>query len=948
MFIIDPYSFVVAQVILPTISIAIGSGYAGSLYEVRNGGTGNWQADGVHILGATNSTYTMTIANEGKSLRWVRSDGAIANSIEMWVPSDGAGLLEWLDVRDASTLTLSSDGSRVTTIRSKVTGVARTEQTGSPYYRTDASTGLPYLEGAGDGRPIGALPFKGPSLFAVIAGRTGSNQYERLVSLGNDSSENDWGDARRTALFKRDASTNRMDTERAGSQRARISFTETTIPSHVVGVQHTPTTAVMYLDGVPDTSTSGSFAPLAEFDFTHISIMGATNFGDKAKGRLGCVVIYAVEASLRLRQLVEGFVAHTQKLTSLLPSNHPYKTLAPTIPDFEPMTVSVVSGSGYAGSIYGIKNGGTGNWQIDGVDVAGETRQTYVLKVADEGKVLRWKRSDGALSNVIEMWVPRDLGSNLAFWYDALDPAGRTVVSGLVSSFLDKSGKGAHLNQATAANRPQSAATEVIFNNTTSLKTDGNLGVSGASPRTMYVVGRRFESGVNAYALFHGAESTGNAFGIDLNNASTGITAIAWGKDVAVGPARAEVVMAGLRLGSDGVMRASLNGQDAAQTYSDLNTSASPLLMGYRPGQAGRVAIREALMVANALSAADEARLQGYLAWRNGLEATLPGHHPYRYSPPYALGGSSILILVQSGSGYAGSTYAVINGGTGKWQADGVDIAGATGSTYVLSEANEGKAISWLRSDKVASNTIEMWLPTDLAGYVDDLNPILANVELVSSKVSRVTNTGPRGNFTQPTAANQPSYDTAGQTISNGILTTPETAEQTNYGGFIFAIAANAGNISAVSNWPQALSIAGFDNGGSYTNGTALFAGGNVMRFGSEWDKPTQAAISQIDVSGGAMFSVYGRVSSTQSEISVNGEYLKTGIASGRRIRRKTVGVAAEQGGRAWQGRIARVLMGDSAPTPEDVARLQGWARWKYGAGLVPDHQYSAAGPRVK
>lgn len=76
-------------------------------------------------------------------------------------------------------------------------------------------------------------------------------------------------------------------------------------------------------------------------------------------------------------------------------------------------------------------------------------------------------------------------------------------------------------------------------------------------------------------------------------------------------------------------------------------------------------------------------------------------------------------VTISEGSGYAGSTLAVANGGTGTWQVDAAendswaDIPNAINNTYV--KTSDGAPIRWRRSsDGVTSNVIHMWTPADL------------------------------------------------------------------------------------------------------------------------------------------------------------------------------------------------------------------------------------------
>ncbi|MCC7320323.1 MAG: hypothetical protein IT542_05015 [Rubellimicrobium sp.] len=68
-------------------------------------------------------------------------------------------------------------------------------------------------------------------------------------------------------------------------------------------------------------------------------------------------------------------------------------------------------------------------------------------------------------------------------------------------------------------------------------------------------------------------------------------------------------------------------------------------------------------------------------------------------------------IAVDSGTGLAGSVYRATR--AGQWTADGQPIAGATGTTWVMTPAHEGAAIRC-----GASNAIEIWVPSDLPGIL--------------------------------------------------------------------------------------------------------------------------------------------------------------------------------------------------------------------------------------
>lgn len=68
---------------------------------------------------------------------------------------------------------------------------------------------------------------------------------------------------------------------------------------------------------------------------------------------------------------------------------------------------------------------------------------------------------------------------------------------------------------------------------------------------------------------------------------------------------------------------------------------------------------------------------------------------------------ASPVISITSGSGYAGSVYSSTV--AGQWTADGVAIAGATGTAWTMTAVQEGKAIRC-----GGSNVIRMWTPAAL------------------------------------------------------------------------------------------------------------------------------------------------------------------------------------------------------------------------------------------
>ncbi|MBR0557928.1 hypothetical protein J5J10_19740 [Ciceribacter sp. L1K23] len=140
------------------------------------------------------------------------------------------------------------------------------------------------------------------------------------------------------------------------------------------------------------------------------------------------------------------------------------------------------------------------------------------------------------------------------------------------------------------------------------------------------------------------------------------------------------------------------------------------------------------------------------------------------------LSSPSLTIAIASGGGYAGSLYRASRPG-GQWHADGVPIAGASGPEWTMTMALEGAAITY-RLGPQTSNTIKMWMPTDLpasyrinGGWWDPKRSITTS----SGRVSAIADQFGVRPMVQATVANQPDYTPAASDGGPAIVW-PETA----------------------------------------------------------------------------------------------------------------------------------------------------------------------------
>ena len=225
-------------------------------------------------------------------------------------------------------------------------------------------------------------------------------------------------------------------------------------------------------------------------------------------------------------------------------------------------------------------------------------------------------------------WTPADLGAALSLWLDAADAATVTLNGSTVSQWRDKSGNGNHANQSTAANQPEIGAFTqnglnlitvrnipkfmsvanspimrmgfgvVNIRNTTSLSDILVIGSTSTNTHEFFIRNGSPQVSFDGLGATNGKYNLdGGAFsGFAEDHTASSLGCHIWG----------------------GVFASSNN----------LNNIIS------RPG--GNVSsiggdIGEIVWVTSELADADRQKLEGYLAWKWGLQANLPVNHPYRY-----------------------------------------------------------------------------------------------------------------------------------------------------------------------------------------------------------------------------------------------------------------------------------------------------------------------------
>jgi len=241
-------------------------------------------------------------------------------------------------------------------------------------------------------------------------------------------------------------------------------------------------------------------------------------------------------------------------------------------------------------------------------------------------------------SRNIPLWTPAQIST--ALWLDAADASTITLNGSTVSQWNDKSGNGRNVSQPTASAQPTSNTRTLNGLNVL----DFNVDIIGRStpfvtintPWLVYSV-ITFDSftGNPVYIGLQGAQTThmgwSNNGNIQFYNNSTGVVGLSGVVITANTPAFVGVQYDTTNL--TGLYNGAAQGSPAVTILADtalfnIGSHASGA-SNYFDG-----AIGEIVFIQSTVSLSNRQKLEGYLAWKWGLQANLPVGHPYKNSPP--------------------------------------------------------------------------------------------------------------------------------------------------------------------------------------------------------------------------------------------------------------------------------------------------------------------------
>jgi hypothetical protein len=230
-------------------------------------------------------------------------------------------------------------------------------------------------------------------------------------------------------------------------------------------------------------------------------------------------------------------------------------------------------------------------------------------------------------------------------WLDAADATTLTLSGSNVSEWRDKSGVGIHHIQTTASNQPTYGIDSVygkpgiLFNGTSTFLTQSNTSlfpISNTNTYSIFTAHRVSSNSANIHTIYRGVtglerhwfrwQSTFANFLADRD--PEGYISFASNN---VGAMNGTSSFVNDTTTSSGY----INGTLIATVSKTSSAISQYLAVGGKPGELMSGSIFEVIVFNRVVTATERQQLEGYLAWKWGLQSSLPSStHPYRTFKP--------------------------------------------------------------------------------------------------------------------------------------------------------------------------------------------------------------------------------------------------------------------------------------------------------------------------
>jgi hypothetical protein len=582
----------------------------------------------------------------------------IATGGSAFSPSSITSMAVWLDSSDPTYMVVS--GSNVSAFLDKSGNNRSTiNKYGSVYAASNdqnSLTSVVFNTGGFTGN-FGST-YTGSEVTGFIVG-TMSNvtpTYDRYMSIGVLGT-GEPGNNLYANLIYRDTNVSSLGTDRNGSYVGPIN-----VPANntyfIASARQGSNSTFLGVNGAIPTTTAGRAAAFGYSGYG-IGVGTTANLAQSVRGKIGEWLIYHANLAPFDRQKVEGYLAWKWGLDSNLPTTHPFKTAAP-------INTSVFSPSSF---------GGLQVW-LD----ANDPSATGVTP-SNGTSITTWADKSGNGRNAVSV------------------STAATVVTNTLNSKAVLNTTGTSRYNITYSSIPASYSAFAVYTVTSN---DGAYQrvIHGGTDNVLFF---GVQGGQNV-ATFVGNGSTWNDFAA---NSPTVSALNNWRMvDMLNNSSNTQLTPF-----TDGSAQTAKTG--SATSFNDL-VVMSHASSGDPQRLKGRVA--EILFYSRVLAADDRQTVEGYLAWKWGLQGNLPTTHPYKFLSPASNYSAAVVpqgLLVNfdatsySGSGAwtntasLGTNYnATVENGTPSKNAagNGVVFNGATNFTFsnpVL--GNAWTAVTWVK-----------------------------------------------------------------------------------------------------------------------------------------------------------------------------------------------------------------------------------------------------------
>lgn len=250
----------------------------------------------------------------------------------------------------------------------------------------------------------------------------------------------------------------------------------------------------------------------------------------------------------------------------------------------------------------------------------------------------------------LTLWTPSQISTTM--WLDAADATTVTLNGSTVSQWNDKSGNSHNASQSNSSLQPAYTTGGLNSKNVITFTLDelrvSSLVLTGTGWEFYLVVSRN--SGTEDYGRFLSLKST--SYVNDWLDPNGWIPLIQWGTGPTISSYNNQIVAspgysssaATPYLIQSSYLASSLDFKvfttsQATKSNSDTLNTTDGLMIGTSLNNGSSVehwnGLLAEIIVVPTLSLSNAQKMEGYLAWKWGIQSGLPNGHPYKNAPPY-------------------------------------------------------------------------------------------------------------------------------------------------------------------------------------------------------------------------------------------------------------------------------------------------------------------------